>query len=139
MTTPDDDGPRPTLTAIVPCNDLDRSEAFYRRLGFERDDGDDDPDSEYRMLTDAQGAAVHLTDAVEGWVVPGRNPFGLYLYTPDVDARAAVMRDDVIEPGRTPEHKEWGMYEFSLSDPDGVLVRVGWPSRLVPGSAPHRP
>jgi catechol 2,3-dioxygenase-like lactoylglutathione lyase family enzyme len=127
-----DDRPRPTLTAIVPCNDLDQSEAFYRRLGFERDDGDDDPQSEYRMLTDGHGATVHLTDAVEGWVVPGRNPFGLYLYTPDVDARAVPMRNDIIEPGRAPEHKEWGMYEFSLSDPDGVLVRVGWPSRLVP-------
>jgi hypothetical protein len=27
--------------------------------------------------------------------------------------------------------KEWEMYEFSRSDPDGVLVRVGWPSRLL--------
>jgi catechol 2,3-dioxygenase-like lactoylglutathione lyase family enzyme len=126
-----DDGHRATLTAIVPCNDLDRSEAFYRRLGFRRDDGDDDPDSEYRMLTDSHGASVHLTDAVEGWVVPGRNPFGLYLYVPDVDALAETMRDDIVEATKAPEHKEWGMYEFSLSDPDGVLVRVGWPSRLI--------
>jgi hypothetical protein len=29
-----------------------------------------------------------------------------------------------------PEHKPWGMYEFSLSGPDETLVRVGWPSRL---------
>ena len=83
------------------------------------------------MLTDAHGAAVHLTDAVEGWVVPGRNPFGLYLYAPDVDARAEGMRDDIVEATKAPEHKEWGMYEFTLSDPDGVLVRVGWPSRLI--------
>ena len=69
----------------MPCNDLDRSEAFYNRLGFRRAEDDDDPDSEYRMLTDADGAEIHLTDAVEGWVVPGRNPFGLYLYTRDVD------------------------------------------------------
>ena len=33
------------------------------------------------MLADADGAEIHLTDAVEGWVVPGRNPFALYLYT----------------------------------------------------------
>jgi hypothetical protein len=25
-----------TLTAILPCNDLDASEAFYARLGFSR-------------------------------------------------------------------------------------------------------
>jgi len=132
MTTPRD-APRPGLTAIVPCNDLDRSEAFYRRLGFARDAGDDYPRSEYRMLTGPHGATVHLTDAVEGWVVPGRNPFGLYFYVPDVDGLAARMRDDIVEAERAPEHKEWGMYEFSLSDPDGVLVRVGWPSRLVGG------
>jgi catechol 2,3-dioxygenase-like lactoylglutathione lyase family enzyme len=131
MATPAD--PRPALTAIVPCNDLDRSEAFYRRLGFERAPGDDDPHGEYRMLTDPHGATVHLTTAVEGWVVPGRNPFGLYLYAPDVDAIAGRMRDDIIEAGKAPEHKAWGMYEFSLSDPDGVLVRVGWPSRLIDG------
>ena len=117
--------------AIVPCNDLDTSEAFYNRLGFWQDP-DAEPDTgTYRMLADADGAEIHLTDAVEGWVVPGRNPFALYLYTRDVDAFAARVRDLVIEPSRAPEHKEWGMYECSLSDPDGVLVRVGWPSRLL--------
>lgn len=29
-----------------------------------------------------------------------------------------------------PEDKTWGMYEFSLSDPDETLVRVGWPTNL---------
>jgi len=29
------------LTAILPCNDLDASEAFYARLGFTRRDGED--------------------------------------------------------------------------------------------------
>jgi catechol 2,3-dioxygenase-like lactoylglutathione lyase family enzyme len=120
-----------TLTAIVPCNDLDRSEAFYNRLGFQRAPDDDDPHSEYRMLSDADGAELHLTDAVEGWVVPGRNPFALYLYTRDVDGVAARVRDEIIEASRAPEHKDWGMYEFALSDPDGVLVRIGWPSRLL--------
>ena len=28
---------------------------------------------------------LHLTDAVEGWLVPGRNPFGLYFYMEDVE------------------------------------------------------
>ena len=26
--------------------------------------------------------------------------------------------------------KAWGMYEFALDGPDGVLVRIGWPTRL---------
>ena len=107
------------LTAILPCNDLDRSEAFYRRLGFVHREGD----GEYRMLSDGKGGELHLNQAVEGWVIPGRNPFGLYLYIEGVDELAMRM-------GCTAENKPWGMYEFSLSDPDETLVRVGWPTRL---------
>jgi hypothetical protein len=82
----------------------------------------------YRMLSDGCGGFLHLTQAVEGWLIPGRNPFGMYLYTEEVDRLAAVFRGQTIEPDG-PEDKPWGMYEFSLSDPDETLVRVGWPSR----------
>jgi len=115
-----------TLTAILPCNDLDASEAFYARLGFRRTD--EETGGEYRILADGRGGALHLTEAVEDWLVPGRNPFGLYLYADDVDALAAAVRGETIERGG-PEDKPWGMYEFSLSDPDQTLVRVGRPSR----------
>jgi catechol 2,3-dioxygenase-like lactoylglutathione lyase family enzyme len=110
------------LTAILPCNDLDASEAFYARLGFTHREGGD----EYRMLSDGRGGELHLSAAVEGWLIPGRNPFGLYLYTEDVDQLAARM-------GCTADDKPWGMYEFAVSDPDETLVRVGWPSRLRRG------
>jgi hypothetical protein len=108
-----------TLTAILPCNDLNLSEAFYARLGFSHRDGDDD----YRMLSNGRGGELHLNAAVESWLIPGRNPFGLYLYVENVDELAERM-------GCVAEDKPWGMYEFSLSDPDETLVRVGWPSRL---------
>src|ERR1700722_12485154 len=113
--------PTHRLVAILPCNDLDASEAFYNRLGFAR------PPSEtpapawadsYRMLSDGAGGSLHLTDAVKGWLIPGRNPFGLYLYTEAVDALAARF-------GKQPEDKPWGMYEFGLSGPDEGLVRMG--------------
>jgi hypothetical protein len=80
---------------------------------------------------DGAGGDVHLNRAVDGWVVPGRNPFGVYLYTRRVDAIAEAMRDAVIERGKAPEHKPWGMYEVALNGPDDLLVRVGWPSRLM--------
>jgi hypothetical protein len=120
----------PRVVAILPCNDLDAAEAWWNRLGFTRptDQGYDD----YRMLSNEAGAEVHLNAAVEDWLVPGRNPFGLYLYTPDVETLAGTMRDAVIERDKMPEHKPWGMYEFALNGPDDLLVRVGWPSRLVP-------
>lgn len=109
------------LAAILPCNDLDASESFYRRLGFVHRTGPDD----YRMLSDGKGGELHLTRAEEGWLVPGRNPFGLYLYAENVDELAARMGPLVRHK---PEHKPWGMYEFALSDPDETLVRVGWPA-----------
>lgn len=125
-----------TLTAILPCNDLDASEAFYNRLGFKRpmlEGAKPDWYDTYRILYDGKGGAIHLTKAVEGWLIPGRNPFGLYLYSEDVDGLAAAFPSETSGQN-APEHKPWGMYEFALSDPDETLVRIGWPSRLRAGS-----
>ena len=123
--------PTHALTAILPCNDLDASEKFYARLGFTRAGGDKPADGEdsYRILSDGKGGHLHLTDAVEGWLIRGRNPFGLYLYTEAVDELAREFSDELAN-GRDPEDTPWGMYEFALSDPDETLVRIGWPSRL---------
>jgi hypothetical protein len=114
------------LTAILPCNDIDAAEAFFIRLGFTRVTGSLD---EYRMLFDGRGGFIHLQPAVEGWLVPGRNPFGLYLYREDVDGTAAAFAGEIIGKDG-PSAKPWGMYEFALNGPDDVLVRVGWPTRL---------
>jgi catechol 2,3-dioxygenase-like lactoylglutathione lyase family enzyme len=108
------------LVAVVPCNDLDASQAFYTRLGFIESERKYD---NYRILSDGKGGELHLTATPEGWMVPFRNPFAVYLYTEDVDDLAAAF-------GRKAEDKPWGMYEFGVSDPDETLVRVGWPTRL---------
>jgi len=124
--------PSGVMTAILPCNNLDVSERFYNRLGFERPDSERPPSGEpdtYRRLSNGKGGYLHLTDAVEGWLVPDRNPFGLYLYLEDVDSLAAEFHDEILGKS-APEDKPWGMYEFALSDPDETLVRVGWPTRL---------
>jgi catechol 2,3-dioxygenase-like lactoylglutathione lyase family enzyme len=121
-----------TFVTILPCNDLDASERFYNRLGFERRAESGDPD--YRILSNSAGGHLHLTRARKGWLVPGRNPFGLYLYLEDVDGLAAAVQD--LRPGRRgPEDKPWGMYEFAIPDPDETLVRVGWPTRSRQKSA----
>lgn len=123
-------GPSGTLIAILPCNDLDASELFCNRLGFARPDSErpapGEPDT-YRMLSNGKGGYLHLTDAVKGWLMPGRNPFGLYLYLESVDAAAREFQ-------QSPEDKPWGMYEFAISDPDETLVRVGWPTHLRTGA-----
>jgi catechol 2,3-dioxygenase-like lactoylglutathione lyase family enzyme len=106
--------------AIVPCSNLDASEAFYRRLGF----ACDSDYGHYKLLSDGRGWHLHLTH-VDGWPPHiEANPFGLYLYVEDVDAVADSVRELIIEPG-APHLKPWGMYEFSVSDPSGLLVRIG--------------
>jgi len=54
-------------------------------------------------------------------MVPGRNPFGMYLYVENVDELASVV-------GVKGEDKLWGMYEVAVSDPDETLIRIGWPT-----------
>ncbi len=118
--------PRHCIVAIVPCNDIEASTAFYSRLGLSvySDHG------RYRILSDGRGWLLHLSsEGPEGWLVSGRNPNGVYLYLEDVDGLAARVSDLFIAGG--PEEKPWGMYEFALSDPDGTLVRIGWPNRLL--------
>lgn len=106
--------------AIIPTSDLNASETFYRRLNFTvvADYG------VYRILEDGRGWHLHLTYAA-GWPRNVEdNPFGLYLYVDGVDAVADAVRDLIIEEG-APHAKHWGTYEFSISDPSGVLVRIG--------------
>ena len=113
--------------AIVPCNDLPGALPFWARLGFARTGGD----GNYFILT-GWSCEVHLTQAGTGpWSVPETNPFGVFIRTPDVDAIAARVDDLIIRPGGILRHREWGIYEFGIAGPDGLLVRVGWPSRLV--------
>jgi hypothetical protein len=118
------------LVAIVSSNDIDAAEAWWNRLGFRRPPDQDWGD--YRILTDGFGAEIHLTAAVEGWLIAGHNPFGVYLYTPRVDELAAIAREAILGTGDQPEHKPWGMYEFALNGPDDLLVRIGWPAPTPP-------
>ncbi|MBS1815282.1 MAG: glyoxalase [Acidobacteria bacterium] len=135
-----DPPPAPGLTAILPCNDLDASERFYSRLGFSRPESEKPApgqDDTYRILSNNEGGHLHLTDAVKGWLVPGKNPFALYLYTERVDDLAAKFKNEILGREKHPADKEWGMYEFALSDPDGTLVRIGWPTRLRNAGVPQ--
>ncbi len=112
--------PKHSAVAIIPCNDLDESQAFYERLGFVATSIYDAHG--YRILHDSEGASLHLTRCDPGWVIPERNAYGVYFYSEDVEALSAAL-------GCKAEAKPWGLREFAVSDPNGTLVRVGWPSR----------
>ncbi len=122
------DIPRIGAFAIVPSNNLPTAIPFWERLGFARTGGDDD----YIIMT-GWSCEVHLIQAGAGpWRVPAdNNPFGVFIRTPDVDAIAARVEDLIIRPGGVLRHREWGLYEVGIAGPDGLLVRIGWPSRLI--------
>lgn len=114
--------------AIVPSNDLAAAVPFWERLGFVRSGG-----NETYVIVTGWGCEVHLTQAgAAPWNVPAaHNPFGVFIRTPDVAAIAARVDDLVIRPGGVLRHREWGLYEVGICGPDGLLVRIGWPSDLV--------
>jgi catechol 2,3-dioxygenase-like lactoylglutathione lyase family enzyme len=105
--------------AIIPCCDLDASQAFYEQLGFEATSNFEAHG--YRILHDPRGASVHLTRVAPDWLDRERNAHGVYYYAENVEALAARL-------GRSVQTMPWGMREFAVSDPDGTLVRVGWPA-----------
>lgn len=111
------------VVPILPCNDLDRAQAFYERLGFRVIGGD----AGFRLMGDGKGGRINLRQAEPGWVIPDRDSHGIFLRTDDVDAVADRVRDIIVEKG-APHGKPWGTYEFAVGDPDGVLVRVGRPA-----------
>ena len=125
------DSPSVGAFAIVPSNDLPSAIQFWERMGFARTGGEET----YVIMT-GWGCEVHLTQAGPGeWRVPAEhNPFGVFIRTPEVRAIAALMDDVVIRPGGVMRHREWGLFEVGLAGPDGLLIRVGWPSHLMQGA-----
>ena len=116
--------------AIVPSNDLAAAIPFWERLGFARAGGD-----HHYVIMSGWDCEVHLTQAGSGpWRVPEEhNPFGVFIRTPHVEAIAKRVGDLIIRPGGVLRHREWGIYEVGINGPDGLLVRIGWPSRLIKG------
>ena len=65
------------------------------------------------------------------------NLFGVFIRTPEVDAIAVRLDDLIIRPGGALRHREWGLYEVGVRGPDNLLVRIGWPSRLMKYNGPE--
>jgi uncharacterized glyoxalase superfamily protein PhnB len=96
------------IKAFVPAQDFERSKAFYRDIGF-------------TMASDGDGIA---------YFHHGNCSFMMHLLVADVDAwHAAVTKADVVARYGVKlgpvELQPWRMRDFVLTDPCGVLWRVG--------------
>ena len=114
---------RPRIATILPCTSIASAIKFFVRLGFTLPTQEQLNEwDQYLILSHPNGSEIHLRETgadEEGWLEPLKNPFGIYVYSEQVEALGLEFRDEIIEAEKKPIQKEWG--------PDGCLVRVGWP------------
>lgn len=110
------------IKAFVPARDLPASKSFYSALGFEV------PWSNETLAYVRYGSASFL---LQQFFVPEHaGNFVMHLLVENVDDwHRHVLASGVIERFgvhvETPENRPWGLRDFVLTDPVGVLWRVG--------------
>ncbi len=112
------------LKAFVPARDFELSKRFYQAIGFELVWGDEHlagfchgPSrfllQNFYVRESAENLMLHLlVEQVDAWwerIVPAAREFGI-----------------TVDP---PEDRPWGLRDFVLFDPSGVLWRIGEPMR----------
>ncbi|MEO1338276.1 MAG: VOC family protein [Myxococcota bacterium] len=109
------------IKAFVPATNYARSMAFYRALGFEV--RSDMGDLAYLVVQNTSFLLQHYPQPQFA------QHFQMHLLVEDVDAwhahvlASGVVDDFGIEVG-SPEDQPWGMRDFVLFDPSGVLWRI---------------
>jgi lactoylglutathione lyase len=110
---------------ILEVSDVSRSLRFYADLlGFRKTfsfDGDDgQPVFASLELEDGTSLGIAgATDRVESATT------AIWMYTDDVDAAVAELREAGAEVIAEPEDKPWGERVASIADPDGYTIHIG--------------
>jgi catechol 2,3-dioxygenase-like lactoylglutathione lyase family enzyme len=109
---------------LLPSRSIDRTVAFYRRLGF---GGEAVPGHGYAIMV---RGSLELHFFLHETLLPETSSFGCYLRVQDVEAIYNAFRTANLPVQGIPridrlESKPWGMKEFAVVDEDGTLVRVG--------------
>ena len=109
----------------LPSRSLERTLAFYRRLGFEGEIAA--PTQDYAIV---DRGSLELHFFLHDSLVPEESAFGCYVRVQDVEtifqAFAAVGLPSSGIPRITGlEYRPWGMREFAIIDEDGSLIRIG--------------
>lgn len=112
--------------AILPSADMDRTVAFYKKLGFDLQGRWDDFGGYLIFVMDK----IELHFAHDPDHKADTSDHAVYIRSDNVDgfgkAVAALGLSDKGFPRMDgPEDRPWGMRELHILDPDGHLLRVG--------------
>lgn len=109
------------IKAFVPAKDFERSKAFYQALGM-------------RMASDSDGVAYfhhgNTSFLLQDYYVPElADNLMMHLLVEDVEAwwqqvLASGVAEDFGVRLVPPQDQPWGMRDFVLFDPSGVLWRI---------------
>lgn len=114
-----------TLRAIIPSllsADLDRTVAFYERMGFQRTGRYPNRDAPRWIELSRDGIALQFyAEPSKG--MPDRPALSgtIYIACDNVDALAEGLRG-VLELEWGPETMDYGQREFAIRDPDGYII-----------------
>jgi catechol 2,3-dioxygenase-like lactoylglutathione lyase family enzyme len=110
---------------LLASRDLAATTAFYHRLGF-TSRGAPHEEWDY-LIIEFDGCELHFCGPVLGERTPG----AAFVYADDIDAVYEQWKTSAGDDARfTPlSHTNYGMRAFTMFDPDGNEVRVGWPPR----------
>src|SRR5437763_15241359 len=110
---------------LLASADLQSTAAFYHGLGFVSKGAP--PEEWDYLIIEYDGGELHFVGPLLGARMPG----SCFIYADDI---AAVYADWTARAGNgarfTPlAHTNYGMRAFTMFDPDGNEIRVGWPPR----------
>jgi uncharacterized glyoxalase superfamily protein PhnB len=110
---------------LLASRDLRATEAFYARLGFASKGAP--PEEWDYLILEFDGGELHFS----GEILGERHAGSCFVYAEDIDAVYAAWTAGAGDDARfTPlQHTNYGMRAFTMFDPDGNEVRVGWPPR----------
>jgi hypothetical protein len=110
---------------LLASTDLAATAEFYARLGFISKGAP--PEEWDYLIIEFDGGELHFA----GQVLGERTPGSCFIYAEDIEA---VYDQWVVNAGDgarfTPlANTNYGMRAFTMFDPDGNEIRVGWPPR----------
>ena len=118
--------PADAVSDLVPfahVADVDRSVAFYERLGFEAADAVVQEDRRVWAFLERGDARLMVAEA-DAAVDPGAQAVLFYLYTRDLDGLRARLVSDGVPAGEITTGNPGPDRQMDVVDPDGYVLMV---------------